>query len=76
MARSRGGGSNATAIGTKIPVSADRGFGDPGEIARRDKLGYQPHASAVQPNTSTGGSIVSPARPVRSGKFKFNPPVS
>jgi hypothetical protein len=71
----RGGGSR---IGTKITLKTKYAYGDPEEIANRDKGGFQPRAtsfSQISPNDS-GGNLNVPPHGVRSGKFKFNPPVN
>lgn len=71
----RGGGSR---IGTKITLKTKYAYGDPEEIANRDKTAYQAQAtsfSQIAP-TDHGGNMNTPPHNVRSGKFKFNPPVN
>lgn len=65
-------------IGTKSSLSEKYTFGTPAEIANRDKTAFQPrptHFVQIDPEDH-GGNLNEPSHNVRSGRFKFNPPVN
>lgn len=73
MARSSG-----SRIGTKVTLKDKYAYGEPAEIANRDKAGFQNHPTSfgqIGPEDH-GGNLNVPTHVVRSGKFKFNPDVS
>lgn len=65
-------------IGSKLPLEGRYAYGDDAEIANRDKVGFQNRASRFnQPGPADkGGSLAHPKHNVKSGNFKYNPPVS
>lgn len=72
MARSGG-----KRIGSKMALEGKYTYGDAAEIANRDKAGYQPHPTdfhQIGPSDH-GGNLNEPRLAVKSGNWKFNPPV-
>lgn len=65
-------------IGNKSKLVAKYTYGEKEEIANRDKTAFQNHAASFKqiPPTDRGGNLNVPPHSVRSGKFKFNPPVN
>jgi len=65
-------------IGNKSKLVGKYTYGESEEIANRDKAGFQPRAASFKqiPPTDRGGNLNVPPHGVRSGKFKFNPPVN
>ncbi len=70
-------GRSEPSIGHKAPATSKYAFGDPEEIANRDKAGYQPHPTSFKQISPEGhgGNMNEPPHTVKSGVFKFSPPV-
>lgn len=65
-------------IGTKSTLKAKYAYGDAEEITNRDKTAFQNRPTAfkqISPEDK-GGNLNVPGHTVKSGNFKYNPPVS
>jgi hypothetical protein len=65
-------------IGNKTSLTAKYTYGEQEEIHNRDKGAFQNRPTSFKQigPEDHGGNLNVPSHSVRSGKFKFNPPVN